>query len=164
LGIYWLIDSNTDVKWNFVYLRIALYIIFVIFFAYSFTKKFLENYYSNALLFLALGVVTKCVLDWLVEEFGISLTSALVSVVTTFNFNLGVIQSACLNVVNSVNFLIRIIFIYYESGYSTEVESDRDLIFFYSIASFVILLVFISLISFYVIHKSDLSKRNAFLT
>lgn len=49
-----------------------------------------------------------------------SLACALVTVITTFNFNLSLINTIVINVLNSLNFLIRILFLYYYNDWNEE--------------------------------------------
>lgn len=87
----------------------------------------------------------------------------------TFNFNLGAIKGLILNSLNSVNFIIRIIVVYYAEGYNKvevtdETTINTNLRKFFAIASFVIMVIFIFLLSVYVIYKSERDKRRFFIS
>lgn len=74
-----------------------------------------------------------------------------------------------MNILNTVNFIIRIVVVYYAEGYN-KVElkdqnaSNTNLRKFFSIASFVIMVVYIFLLSMYVIYKIELDKRRFFIS
>jgi hypothetical protein len=64
-GAYLTLDAflvEDDVLYFFI--RLGLFILFLIGFLYLLTEKFLVNYYKQALFILLLGVITKCGLDW----------------------------------------------------------------------------------------------------
>lgn len=94
-------------------------------------------------------------LTWMTSNMNISLVSALVSVITTFNFNFSLINTILINILNSLNYLTRILFLYYYSDWNVENGDEANLIIFYSSATFFILLVFIAAYSVYLIYRTD---------
>ena len=76
----------------------------------------------------------------------------------TFNFNLGVLHTLLLSFMNSFSFMIRIIYIY--SNKST--LEQQDIFIFFKTASFIIMNLFILLLSICVIFKTEKEKRKYF--
>lgn len=100
---------------------------------------------------------------WLTEDMNISLACALVAIVTTFNFNLSLINTIIINIINALNFLVRILIMYYYKDWDLEKNEPNDLIKFYSTASFFILLISISIDSVYLIYRTEKQKRSDFI-
>jgi hypothetical protein len=118
---------------------------------------------------LMLAVICKIIVDWIQTEFSVAMTTILATSLLTFNFNLGTIQTLILNSLNSVNFIIRIVVVYYAEGYNkveliNENESNTNLRKFFAIASFVIMVIYVFLLSVYVIYKSEREKRRFFIS
>ena len=84
------------------------------------------------------------------------MTTALVSIITTFNINLGCQVTFLLNLINQINFLVRLIVLYYSDYLSINnifqseniLKDDYTELKFYSVASFLIILFFIFIDSF----------------
>lgn len=129
---------------------------------------FANNYYGLSFYLLLLGVICKIIVDWIQTEFSIAMTTIIATSLLTFNFNLGTIQTLILNSLNSVNFIIRIVVVYYAEGYNkvemTEANVNTNLRKFFAIASFVIMVVYVFLLSVYVIYKSEREKRRFFIS
>lgn len=86
------------------------------------------NYYRWAPVFLLIGVAAMMVMSWFTEDLNISLTSALVIVITTFYFNLLFINTLIINVINPLNFLVRILYLYYYKNWDEEKGEKEDLL------------------------------------
>jgi hypothetical protein len=129
----------------------------VVFIACLFFRLSDNHYYTFVKLILFLGIGTKIGFDWAVARFGICMTSTVVSLVSTFNFNMGVIFTVILNIMNSVNCMVRIIMLYFHDKYGVHFDdvNGLDLLRFYALTSFFVLLFFITLMSFYLIYKND---------
>lgn len=134
-----------------------------------FHPVFSSNYYLMSLYLLLLGVVCKIIVDWIQTEFAIAMTTIVGTSLLTFNFNLGAIKALMLNSLNSINFIIRIVVVYYAEGYNKieitdETSINTNLRKFFAIASFVIMVIFVFLLSVYVIYKSERDKRSFFIS
>jgi hypothetical protein len=81
------------------------------------------------------GIAAKIAYDWIQAQIFISMTTALASIITTFDFNIGLLPTLLLNSLSSLNFIVRIIVLYYEEGWSQENFTADNLLKFYSIMS-----------------------------
>lgn len=96
---------------------------------------------------LAVTVIGKILLDWLVDVYSISLTTILCSILTTFDYNVGFVANVLLNICNSLNFIIRVLVIYNTNDKSNE--------FFFTAASLIIIIVFIACDSLYLTYIQE---------
>ncbi|KAL4448656.1 hypothetical protein ABPG74_012745 [Tetrahymena malaccensis] len=172
MAIYVLIDSLTDKDLDQIvgFIRAGFVIFFFLCTILVLHQSFQNKYYSFSFFLLLLGVICKIVLDWIQTEFSIAMTTVIATCILTFNFNLGTIHTLFLNLLNSVNFIIRIVVLYYAEGYNkanvnNNSQSDKTTLRkFFAIASFIIMVVYVFLISVYVYFKSEREKRKYFIS
>lgn len=167
LFFIWELVNVLDVGFETEGIDIARYSILGVFLCsliWSFTRNFMFNYYRWAPVFLLIGVAAMMVMSWFTEDLNISLTSALVIVITTFYFNLLFINTLIINVINPLNFLVRILYLYYYKNWDEEKGEKEDLLQFYSIATYFILLSFITIYSMYIIYRTEKQKRADFIS
>ncbi|EAS02708.2 adenylate/guanylate cyclase domain protein (macronuclear) [Tetrahymena thermophila SB210] len=172
MAIYVLIDSLTDKSLDQIvgFIRAGFVIFFFLCTILVLHQSFQNKYYSFSFFLLLLGVICKIVLDWIQTEFSIAMTTVIATCLLTFNFNLGTIHTLFLNLLNSVNFIIRIVVLYYAEGYNKvnvndNSQSDKTTLRkFFAIASFIIMVVYVFLISVYVYYKSEREKRKYFIS
>lgn len=108
-------------------------------------------------------------MDWIQTDFSVAMTTLLATSLLTFSFNMDFFKILFFNAVNSVNFIVRIVVMYYAQGYNKIELNDSDqantnLRKFFAIASFVIMVIYIFLLSVHVIYKSERNKRKFFIS
>lgn len=120
LGVYIILDAILyhEIGQLVGLTRASFVIFFFVCIFLVFHPVFSNNYYLMSLYLLLLGVVCKIIVDWIQTEFAIAMTTIVGTSLLTFNFNLGAIKALMLNSLNSINFIIRIVVVYYAEGYN----------------------------------------------
>lgn len=115
LGIYVIVDAAAGVDHDQLveFIRAGFVIFFFLLVFLVFHSVFPNNYYGLSFYMLLLGVVFKIVVDWIQTEFSVAMTTILATSLLTFNFNMDIVYTVILNSLNSANFIIRIVVVYY---------------------------------------------------
>lgn len=112
-----------------------------------FNYKFKQHYYTLIFVYISSSLICKVILDWINDynNYSISMVTAICTSIITCNFNLDIVWVGVFNAINSVSFLINIIFIYKIAKKSLNNDLNSGL--FYSISSFIFMNIFILFIS-----------------
>jgi hypothetical protein len=149
-------NYSEENRWRDFFYRLGIFIFFCLLTIWVYTENFLIKQKINCFVLIFGGIAAKIAYDWIQSQIFISMTTALASIITTFDFNIGLLPTLLLNSLSSLNFIVRIIVLYYEEGWSQENFTADNLLKFYSIMSLIILIAFIAIKSLYLTYKNDM--------
>lgn len=124
-SIYVVIDLIVNTLGVYGYIKIGLLIICISIFFGMFLELYTVFYYKFMVYGIIIGVFLKIMFDWLNLDHNISISGALLALISTnsMNLNIKIIYIIVLNSIHNLHYFIRVIFLYY--------GNDTDYIYLY---------------------------------
>lgn len=164
-GLFSLVESLTDYSEAFLsYIRLGIFLGFLGIYLLSMTQNYQRYYYTLTSNMFFMFLTAKFFFDWSQKDFKTNLTTALVALISTFHYNIGLVNTFLINIVNVINHLIRVNFQYYYDENLTEVDSSLlQIAEFYAVAAYIVLIIAITIMNIFFLYQSEKLTRKDFI-
>jgi len=167
-GFFTLLESQIDSDHQTAimsYISLGIFLGFLGLLLLIMTSSYQRYYYSFTSNIFFLFITAKFFFDWMYDGYMFNLTSALVSLISTFNYNMGLLKTVLLNTICIIEHIIRVNFTYYYSDINLNDvdENEMQIAEFYAVASYIILIISITAINIFFLYKSEKLTRKDFI-